>query len=142
MENSHKYPLAGGHALLEVCADHVRVVEAGDPASAEEMTRYLEAIERFLRAAGRAALLVVAQKAAAPPSDAKPHAPSTPLSPEWKAIREARWRGLARSSAKRIAVIVDDPLALTRVQMAALAVRAPVRAFLSEEEAVAWFSAP
>lgn len=133
-----RYPLASGHALFQVEPGFLRVVEQGDPASPAEMTRYFEAIERALRAAGHAALLVVAQKTAG----VGPTAPATPLSPEWKAIRDARWRALGASSAKRIAVIVDDPLAIARVRMAALAARAPVRAFLAEEDAVAWLVGP
>lgn len=136
-----RYPLASGHAFLEVGPGYVRVIEEGDPATAAEMTRYLDAIERFLRSAGLSALLVVAQKTAGVAAGAA-QAPATPLSPEWKAIREARWQGLARSSAKRIAVVVDDPLALTRVQMAALAVRAPARPFLSETDAAEWLTGP
>ncbi|MBK7397515.1 MAG: STAS/SEC14 domain-containing protein [Myxococcales bacterium] len=133
------YPLSAGCARISVEEGFLLVVEQGDPATAEEMTRYFAAIDRALQTANLTALLIVAQKTAAVPAG-KPgvSVPPTALSPEWKAIREARWRALARSRAKRIAVIVDDELALARVQMAAVAARAPVRPFTDEADARAW----
>ena len=149
------YPLSAGCARISVEEGFLLVVEQGDPATAEEMTRYFAAIDRALQTANLASLLIVAQKSAAVPEGkavrsggpdrdgpgatrATASIPPSALSPEWKAIREARWRVLARSRAKRIAVIVDDELALTRVQMAAVAARAPVRPFTDEADARAW----
>lgn len=150
------YPLSVGCARLSVEEGFLLVVEQGDPATAEEMTRYFAAIDRALQTANLTSLLIVAQKTAAVP-EGKPvrsggpgrdgpgatkaagvSVPPSALSPEWKAIREARWRALAKSRAKRIAVIVDDELAVTRVQMAAVAARAPVRPFTDEADARAW----
>lgn len=133
------YPLSAGCAHLSVEEGFLQVVEDGDPATAEEMTRYFAAIDRALRTADLDALLIVAQRAA-PSPDGRPGAsmPPTALSPEWKAIREARWRALSTSRAKKIAVIVDDELASARVQMAAVAARAPVRPFTDEAAARAW----
>lgn len=137
------YPLSAGCARISVEEGFLLVVEQGDPATAEEMTRYFAAIDRALQTANLASLLIVAQKTAAIP-EGKPgvSAPPTALSPEWKAIREARWRALSKSRAKRIAVIVDDELAVARVQMAAVAARAPVRPFTAEADARAWLREP
>jgi hypothetical protein len=124
-----RYPLSSGYALLKAEARHLRVEEHGDPSSAEEMSRYFAAIERALALHGFHALLIVAQRQAPDAS-----------APRWKPIRAARWRALATSRARRIAVLVDDALSATRVRMSALAERAPVRPFLSEADACAWLS--
>lgn len=110
---------------------YVRVEEHGDPRDADEMTRYFAAIERTLAADGLDAMLIVAQKQAA-----------NAMSPHWKPIREARWKALSSSRAKRIAVLVEDELAVTRVQMTAVSMKAPVKAFRNEAAAIAWLELP
>lgn len=125
-----RYPLGDGHAILVREDGWLRVEEHGDPRSADEMERYFGAIERALAVSGLRAMLIVAQKTGA-----------NPMAPHWKAIREARWRCLARSRAQKIAVLVDDELGVARVQMSAVANRAPVRAFVGETEAIAWLRA-
>lgn len=125
-----RYPLGpDGHAVFRREARFLRVEERGDPTDADEMTRYFAAIDRALGVAGVAALLIVAQQTG-----------ERPLSPHWKAIRDARWKALATSRAKRIAVLVDDELGASRVQMTAVAMKAPVRAFLDEPTAIAWLT--
>ena len=124
-----RYPLGDGYALLRRQMRYLRVEEHGDPLSADEMTRYFAAIEHALAAARLDALLIVAQRTG-----------ERPLSPHWKDIREARWKALAESAARRIAVIVDDELGQSRVQMTAVAMKAPVRAFLSQQAAIEWLS--
>jgi hypothetical protein len=84
-------------------------------------------MERARVRAGVPGVLVVAQRAA-----------QTTAVSDWQAIREARWRSLAASGAERIAVIVDDELAVVRVRMAAIAAKAKVRAFVREEDAIVW----
>lgn len=116
-----------GHARLRREDDHLRVDEHGDPESPEAMAAYFARIEDELRLAGLEAVLIVAQKTA-----------PDPLAPRWPALREARWKALAASRAKRIAVLVDDELAVARVRMAAVAARAPVQAFVLETDAKHW----
>lgn len=125
--SEERYPLGdeGGYALFRTFPRYVRVEEHGNPADAEEMTRYFAAVERG--AAPLGALLIVAQKTG-----------DRPLSPHWKAIRDARWKALAASRIKRIAVLVDDELGASRVQMTAVSLKAPVRAFVDESAAIAW----
>jgi hypothetical protein len=129
--SDERFPFANGHATFHREAGLLRVVEEGDPGSAEEMERYFAAIDRVLAVTGAKSLLIAAAKQV-----------PNPLAPHWKAIREARWRCLAGSRADRIAVLVDEELAVARVQMSAVAFRAPVRAFLSEDEARAWLRSP
>lgn len=126
-----RYPLGEGYALFRRQMRYLRVEEHGDPLDSDEMTRYFAAIEHVLAAARLDALLIVAQRTG-----------DRPLSPHWKAIREARWKALGESAARRIAVIVDDELGQSRVQMTAVAVKAPVRAFLSQQAAIEWLSEP
>lgn len=122
-----RYSLADGHVDWAREDGYLRVVEAGNPQTPEEMAQYFAAMERARIAMRLDAVLITAQ--ASGPS---------PTSPHWKAIREARWKALAETTARRIAVLVDEELAVTRVQMTALSVRAPVRAFTSEADAVRW----
>lgn len=118
-----------GYALFRRGPRFLRVEECGDPLDADEMTRYFAAIERVLAVTNLTCLLIVAQKTGA-----------NPLSPHWKSLREARWKALASSRAKRIAVLVEDDLGISRVQMTAVAKKAPVRAFLDEVTAIAWLT--
>lgn len=131
MSTDDRYPLGEGYAHIRRTASFLRVEEHGDPESAEEMARYFAAIERALGAEGLSSLLIVAQRTG-----------KNALSPHWKAIREARWKALASSRATRIAVIVDDELGIARVDMTAVAMKAPVRAFLDEPSAIAWLREP
>lgn len=128
--SEERYPLGdeGGHALFQTFPRYLRVEEHGNPLDAEEMTRYFAAVERAASPLG--ALLIVAQKTG-----------DRPLSPHWKAIREARWKALAASRIKRIAVLVDDELGVSRVQMTAVSMKAPVRAFVDQRAAIAWLTA-
>ena len=128
--SEERYPLGDGYALFRRGVRFLRVEEFGNPLDADEMTRYFAAIERSLVAAHLSGLLIVAQRTGA-----------NPLSPHWVAIREARWKALASSRAKRIAVLVEDDLGISRVQMTAVAKKAPVRAFLDEASAIAWLTA-
>ena len=122
-----RYPLSSGHSLIKPEEGYLRVSEQGDPASAEEMTRYYEAIDRALGVGGYRALLIQAQR----------QAPDA-ASPKWVPIRAARWQALSNSRAERIAVLVEDDLAVARVQMTALSMKAPVRAFRDETDALHW----
>ena len=94
------------------------------------MTRYFEAIERALSLHRLDTLLIIAQK----------QAPDA-TSPRWIPIRAARWKALCASRARRIAVLVDDDLAATRVKMTAIAEKASVRPFLREPDARIWLAA-
>jgi hypothetical protein len=125
-----RIPLTGGYVQLTVFHDHVRAEEHGHPATVEEMNRYSAAVERVLTDRGLQATLILAEKQAL---DA--------TAPRWIPIRAARWRALGSSRARRIAVVVEDDLAVTRVQMTAVAERAPVRAFLREADALNWLRA-
>ncbi|MEO7092474.1 MAG: hypothetical protein ABI175_04430 [Polyangiales bacterium] len=125
--DGNRFPLSDGFAMLSRESDHLRVEEHGNPATAAECTRYFAAIERALVTAGCKLALIVAQRTGA-----------NPASPHWKEVRDARWRALATTGADRIAVVVEDDLGVARVQMAAVAARAPVRAFLRESDAVEW----
>jgi hypothetical protein len=124
-----RFRLSSGHALLVPEATYLRVEEHGDPGSASEMTRYFDAIERALALHQLTALLIVAPR----------QAPDA-TSPKWIPIRAARWKALCASRARRIAVVVEDDLAATRVKMTAIAEKAPVRPFLREADAVAWLT--
>ncbi|MCU0677040.1 MAG: STAS/SEC14 domain-containing protein [Myxococcota bacterium] len=121
------HPLGNGEVELRVEDGYLRVIERGDPESVDAMLAYAAAMERARVRAAVPGVLVVAQRAA-----------QTTAVSDWQAIREARWRSLAASSAERIAVIVDDELAVVRVRMAAIAAKAKVRAFVREDDAIAW----
>lgn len=125
-----RYPLGddGGYALFRRHPRYLRVEGHGNPSDADEATRYLAAVERAASELGAA--LFVAQKTG-----------DRPLSPHWNAIRDARWKALAASRLERIAVVVDDELGASRVQMTAVAMKAPVRAFVDESAAIAWLVA-
>jgi hypothetical protein len=127
--DAERYPLADGHATFRREVGYLRVEEHGNPADADEMARYFAAIERALGRTRLRSLLIVAQRTG-----------RDPASPHWAAIREARWRALAASRADRIAVIVDDELGVTRVQMGAVVAKAPVRGFVAVQDAVAWLT--
>lgn len=129
--NVERLPLGTGYAELRRLSSYIRIDEHGDPASADETTRYFATIERAMLTHGVDAMLIVAQIQA-------PNA----LSPHWKPIREARWEALSKSRARKIAVVVDNELALARIKMSALAAKAPVRAFVDENSALGWLRAP
>lgn len=107
--------------------DHLMVVEQGNPRSTEEMTRYFAAIERAMASMGARLLFIVAATTGA-----------NPASPEWKAIRDERWRAMAASRATRIGVLVEDEIAAARVNMTAVAMKAHVRAFADRARAIEW----
>lgn len=121
------FPLGSGEVELRAEDGYLRVVERGDPESVAAMLAYAAAMERARVRAGVVGILVVAQRAA-----------ETTVVSDWQEIREARWQSLAASGAARIAVIVDDELAVARVRMAAIAAKANVRAFVRETDAIAW----
>jgi hypothetical protein len=125
-----RHPLGSGYALMRADDGYLRIEEHGNPESPEDVTAYFAAIDRELLAHARSALLIIAAKTGADPS-----------SPHWIAVREARWKALAACRAKRIAVLVDDELAVVRVRMSAVAARANVRAFVLETDAEAWLRA-
>ena len=127
MKQVESFVLGTGEVTFHVEPGYLRVEERGDPESVAQMQAYAAAMERVRARADVPAMLIVAQRAA-----------QTQAVSDWQAIREARWRALAASGAKRIAVIVDEELAVARVRMAAIAAKANVRGFVQEADAVAW----
>lgn len=127
MPQVETHPLGSGEVELRAEDGYLRVTERGDPESVAAMLAYGASMEKARARAGVSAILIVAQRAA-----------ETTVVSDWQAIREARWRCLAESGAARIAVIVDDDLAVARVRMAAIAAKAKVRAFVREVDAIAW----
>lgn len=105
---------------------HVLTVEVGEVQTAEEMRRYLEALERFVGRATSARVLFDARRDG-PPCRGD------------KETREVRWDHLSKKTRiTHSAVIVDSELAQTRVNMTARANKVALQAFLDLPSAERW----
>ena len=113
-------------AVLEPRGRHLLCTETGECRDAAELTTYLAQIERLLARTNTTRVLFDARKDAAPRRGDKE-------------TRDARWEWIRTSPrAKQIAVIAENEIAMTRINMTARANKVALRAFLDFESAEAW----
>jgi hypothetical protein len=105
---------------------YVLTVEVGELMTGEAMRRYLQALERFVDAAGATRVLFDARR------DGPPRAGD-------RETREARWDHLAgRTVITCSAVVVESEIAQARVNMTARARKVVLQAFVDRPSAERW----
>lgn len=120
------FELGEFNATITDEGSHVLSVEIGEVLTAEDMRRYLAALERFVTRTTITRVLFDARR------DAPPRRGD-------KETREVRWDHLAnRTRIVHSAVLVDSEIAQTRVNMTARAHKVSLQAFLDRPSAERW----
>jgi hypothetical protein len=113
-------------AVLEVRGRHVLSTETGEVTTAVDMRAYLEQVDRFLARTGTTSVVFDARQDGAPRRGDKE-------------TRDVRWDWLQTTKrARQVAVIAEQEIAQTRINMTARARKVNVRAFLDFEGAERW----
>lgn len=113
-------------AYIETATAYVRVKMLRRIADVEEADRLQSDIERATRSAGLTAVMfdyrgVVGHD---------------------ESVRSAMWEWAAVCGLQALALLVDSELSRVRMNMTALSKRVPIRAFLTEDDAMAWLTDP